>query len=767
MNFMKTILKSFIPLVTILLVVLGIVFYLEKLAYTYSEQPTYIDIKDKSDTTDASDINDEAMTKTRLYQTLKNKSEFKEALVLYESKKYSAAFTAFQVLQDSYADNPYLPLYLGLCLDRQGEYEKAVTYFKHATEFAPQFQSAYVYWAICVRKMNRYDDAVALLKKAIEINEAYVFALYQLGVTWNAMDVYDSAVVVFLKALERAPTGSKARISNRLGEAYALSRKNKDAEKAFLKAIEYDPDFLQPRINMARLYPASGKSLEKRKELLQEILALNPHYAPAYYELGKLASEAKDYFAAERYLNKAVIENPLDNRARAEVGLLNLEQGRVQEAEQVFRDLLAEDSLLPQNYFYLAKFYDQKQDYQTSIQFYNKAIQRANNYYPEAWLNRGVSYERYGLLDSAIASYETALLFRKDYHEAFYNIGRLHMKKGSIPKAVDHFRKACVLRQDYHAAWYNLGLLYGNSGKIDSSIACYRRALSIKPDYVKARLNLAVKLTDAGDTVNTLHEYKLLTSQHPEYTPAWFNLARLLTRLSRYEQAVEAYLKLLQIDPENNKARQNLGVLYSRLNRSRDAVSVYREALEQEPGNVDIRFNLAVQYQRTQQPDKAMEDFEKSLRLDPKFVKSWTNLMELYATEKTTKRAKRFFLEVKPPEKISYNLGKYYFAIGDYSTAIRLFDKAIKTYKYPYRVYYWSGKSHRKLGNLTEAIQLLKTSVKLKPGYFYGWKQLGMAYKENKETINALHALKRARDLKSEDAEVRNLIKALSASGEI
>lgn len=765
MNFVKTILRSFVPLVLILIAVMGIVFYLERLAHTYSEEPVVVDIRKTEEKEAALEIEKEIMTRSQWYQTFEKDKTFKRALQFYNNKQYRKAFNAFQELLNSNPDHPYFLMYLGLCLNRRGEYQDAVHYFSRAAEHAPAFQSAYVYWAIALRSMNRYKEAVELLNKALDINEDYLFARYHLGIVWQHMNEHDSAIVTFEKALETAPTGFKAKVYNRLGESYARALHIQKAEEAFQKAIEYSPKFLQPRINMARLYSPYGKSLEKRKELLKEILALNPHYAPAYYELGMLHYEIKDYVSAEQYLHNAVREDPLHNEARAGIGLIDLEQGHLQDAEQVFRDLLAADSLIPQNYFHLAKFYTEKRDYETAIQFYEKAIKRANGYYPEAWLNRGVIFERLDLIDSAINNYSVALSYRKDYHEAFYNIGRLHMKQGSTGKAVFNFRRACELQPDYHAAWYNLGLLYGKSGKIDSSIICYRRALSSKPDYIKARLNLAVKLTKAGDTIKALQEYEWITSKYPEYTLAWFNMARLLTKQKRHKQAMDAYLKLLQVDPENNKARQNLGVLYSRLNRNQDAISVYREALEQDPGNVNVRFNLAFQYKSTKQPDKAMDEFEKTLRLDPQFVKSWNNLIDLYEKAKNFKRAKHFFSEVTPPEKISYKIGKFYFNTEDYAAALTWFKKAKATSKHSYRAYYWSGKSQKELGNLREAIQEFQMSVELKPDYFYGWKQLGMTYKDLKDTANALNALRRAQDLKSEETDVRMLIKTLTSSG--
>ena len=162
----------------------------------------------------------------------------------------------------------------------------------------------------------------------------------------------------------------------------------------------------------------------------------------------------------------------------------------------------------------------------------------------------------------------------------------------------------------------------------------------------------------------------------------------------------------------------------------------------------------------------AIDEFEKTLRLDAQFLKSWNNLLETYEKEKSFKRAFHFFSEVTPPEKVSYKIGKFCFKAKDYAAALLWFKKPNATPKYPHRAYYWSGKSYKKLGNPEKAIREFQMAVELNPDYFYAWKQLGMTFIDRKDTTNALNALRRARDLMSEDTDVSMFLETLRSPGE-
>jgi superkiller protein 3 len=708
---------------------------------------------------------DDVLSRSQWFTEFDGDSAFDRAVQQYRKRRYRKAQELFRALLDHHSGHPYIEFYVGLCAYKRDDPGEALDWFRRSLRQAPNFPSAHAFRGLAYRSMHRYENAIRSLRSSVSIDSNYAFGLYHLGSTLNEMELPDSALPVLERALEQSPTGMKAFVYNQLGEAYASQNRIDDAEHAYRKAIEYKPRYLKARLNMSRLYSPTGKERKKRISLLREILALNSRYAPAYVELGMLHYGEKEYGTAQELFERAARENPLLVDARTGLGLVKLRQGQTGNAEQIFRELLRSDSLQPQNYFNLGRLYAEKDDYRTALKFYNKALKNAQGYYPEAWLNRGVVYERLEKPDSAVASYKQALEFDPDYEEAYYNLGLLYLTHGDDTKAATYFRKACDHRPDYAIAWYNLGVLYSRANRIDSAVISYRRAIDVQPDYLKARLNLAVNLAARGDTTQAIDEYTRITKDFPAYTAAWFNLARLHTAQKEYGKAVDAYLEMLKADPEDNRARQNMGVVYSRLGRDEDAVRVYRDALERDPGNAAIRFNLALHHRKVGRMAQAIVEFEKALSLKPDYEKAWNNLLSLYEETGTRLKGARFLAELWQNTEaigpLAFDIGMLFYKAEDWVQASEWFQLATETYSRKHRAWYWLGRCHHRQGQHAEAAESYRKAAEIKGSYEYAWKRLGMVSLTLGDTTAALKALDSALTLRPDDRRVARTLERI------
>jgi tetratricopeptide (TPR) repeat protein len=75
---------------------------------------------------------------------------------------------------------------------------------------------------------------------------------------------------------------------NILGMAYVYQHKNIEAEKAFLRAIESDPDFIEPHMNLGSLYFLHDHSSKKAAYHIKRILEINPSSGVAHDILKKI-----------------------------------------------------------------------------------------------------------------------------------------------------------------------------------------------------------------------------------------------------------------------------------------------------------------------------------------------------------------------------------------------------------------------------------------------------------------------------------------------
>ena len=80
---------------------------------------------------------------------------------------------------------------------RNGEYEKAISYFNKALMAKPDFAIAYYNIAIVFTKINRREDAIDALSKSIELYPEFNSAHYELGQIYLADNQLDEALKEF------------------------------------------------------------------------------------------------------------------------------------------------------------------------------------------------------------------------------------------------------------------------------------------------------------------------------------------------------------------------------------------------------------------------------------------------------------------------------------------------------------------------------------------------------------------------------------------
>ena len=112
--------------------------------------------------------------------------------------------------------------------------------------------------------------------------------------------------------------------------------------------------------------------------------------------------------------------NAADQNAKEQQALALINQGKLHEAELIYKELVGAGSDSHIVHGNLGALLKMKGDTQNAITCFNKAIQIKPNY-PEAHYNLGIALKEQGDLTAAIASYNTALQLKPNYPEAHWN----------------------------------------------------------------------------------------------------------------------------------------------------------------------------------------------------------------------------------------------------------------------------------------------------------------------------------------------------------
>ncbi len=188
-----------------------------------------------------------------------------------------------------------------------GRVDDAEAAFRKAIALGPSDNSAHVDLATLLRERGlRLDEAEALYRKALEIEPDDAVALDGLGIVLGLRGQFAEAERMYRKALEIEPGSSAA--NNNLGELLRNQGRLDEAERQYRKALEIDPDNLGCCMNLGILH-AMRRQFAEAEKMFRAVL----ERAPASIKL-------------QTYVNLASVCG---------------DQGKVEEAEQFFRQALA------------------------------------------------------------------------------------------------------------------------------------------------------------------------------------------------------------------------------------------------------------------------------------------------------------------------------------------------------------------------------------------------------------------------------------------
>ena len=175
----------------------------------------------------------------------------------------------------------------------------------------------------------------------------------------------------FLKALLQQDPGNLMAMQ-KLALIYNKTNNTDGAIEVNKKMIENNPDFLQPHLQLARLFirkALAARDQDGRKAQfdqaigeIQYVLAKDNRHVQAKSDLGACYFTMGDYARAEEVLRKALTENPRYPYLYYNLGATLAEQGRYADAETEFQKALSLQKNDPDFYFSLAKLYQKTGD---------------------------------------------------------------------------------------------------------------------------------------------------------------------------------------------------------------------------------------------------------------------------------------------------------------------------------------------------------------------------------------------------------------------
>jgi len=214
-------------------------------------------------------------------------------------------------------------------------------------------------------------------------------------------------------------------------------------------------------------------------------------------------------------------------------------------------ECLEKNPLNAKLYSYLGLYYNYKNDFESAIRQFTKAIEIKPNFY-DALLNKGIVYHALGKLDSSLVMMKKCIILSPDNQEA-YNISkniissiRTNKKENFNPDLlidelsgfISIFEKI-GMKEAVSLIYQKLGLLYSNAGKSKEAINCFKNALKLNLKNTEAHVNLGLEYLSDNQNEEGL---KLLLNaiEFKRGDPLLnFSISLAYYRLKRYNAALK------------------------------------------------------------------------------------------------------------------------------------------------------------------------------------------------------------------------------------
>lgn len=310
-------------------------------------------------------------------------------------------------------------------------------------------------------------------------------------------------------------------------------------------------------LNLAGVCAVTLGADDRAESYWRQAIAINPHAAQTYFNLGRLHAGRHLDREAEHYYRRAIALDAGNADALSNLGVLLARNRRPDEAEQAYRRAIAIDR--------------------------DNAMVHANLGVLLAQRKRG---------DEAEQHYRRAIALDGDDATVQSNLGALLAERKMDAEAEQCYRRAIALDPANAAAFSNLGILLTRGERYGEAEHCYRIALALDPANAEAHTNLGLLLEALKREDEAEQCHRKAIALNPNYAAVFANLGNLLTKLRREDEAEHCYRQALALDPDTPVVHSSLGVLLSNLRRETAAEQCFRRAIGLDPDYALARLNL-------------------------------------------------------------------------------------------------------------------------------------------------------------------------------
>jgi tetratricopeptide (TPR) repeat protein len=454
--------------------------------------------------------------------------------------------------------------------------------YREILRLDPTDTDAALWLARLYRLQNEHEKAEAVLRALLAREPANENGVEQLTQLLLDEGKSQEAVSSLQAILQRAPT---PRLWELLGDAYNQIHDLPNAEQAYRKAADAQPD-----------------DVNHRKELAQTLLTEEkyPEAIEQYQRLTQMDSDDPD-----NYLRLAEIFRQLKQLDRAEQNVLLAKQRAPNSLEVTY---------------YEASIYEDEGRLDDSIRVLSDAVtavKTESEFTPSRRRTLAILYQQLGQLYRETSNYTAAVntfeemlrLGTEEDRRARVMIIDTYREARDISKALDAARKAADAYPKDRPILMSQALLLGENAQADLAVSHLHALLDGSAGDFEVQLDIAQVYEESkrwADAEQAIHAAQKIQPDSSGKEMSSFLMGAIFERQKKYDQAEEEFRKVLNVNPRNASTLNYYGyMLADRGIRLEEAADLIKRALADDPNNAAYQDSLGWAYFKQNKLDEA------------------------------------------------------------------------------------------------------------------------------------------------------------------
>jgi tetratricopeptide (TPR) repeat protein len=292
-----------------------------------------------------------------------------------------------------------------------------------------------------------------------------------------------------------------------------------------------------------------------------------------------------------------------------------LNQGRLDQAERDFQQVLA---LNPQSggaYANLGVVYMRRKQWPKALEMLRKA-ERLMPREPGIRLNIGLAYYRQNQFLKAIPAFELVVRDQPDALQPRHLLGLCYFFAERWADTADTLEPLWAQESGRLSYLYVLSIAAHRAGRKELDEKATAQLIKTGDGSPEFHLFMGKAHLNLQQYDLALADFQAAAQANPTLTFVHFNLGLTYLKKQDYERARDEFLKDATVEPDLALNYDELGDVYSLLQQDSDAEKSYREALRRDPRLLNSYLGLAKVYQREERYPQALNAIDSAAKLD-------------------------------------------------------------------------------------------------------------------------------------------------------